>query len=1116
MRTKILQIFILIVFTHLCANTSVSANEDYKYAIALMKERKEYKGAADKFAEFVKANPNSEEAPKALFYMASCLARLGKDNSAGSSYEKIITLYPNTSQNIIIDSYAYGADAYFRAQLYKKASRLYTKLIEKFPNATQVESSIYWSAECYNRLASSGKHALDNPDYQAAINAYSDLEKSYPNSHFLPDALTGAGLLAYSFKDYQTSSEFFSLYNDLDIELEPARQELILYHSAESLYWLKDYKAAAKRFTAVIDDYPSGRFIAESYAGLGWCSYTLGNLLAAGESFKQAAEKYTDKVQALSAHFDAGAAFEEAGAKDKAIEEYTLVLSAPSHPRRQAALVRLGILQKDTTSVKSDKFLSEAFNIDDSSGDTSLSIEAGVLLADKMLDEKKFAKAAKIFSKIIEIAPNSEYAPFALYQLALAQAELKEYKKASTSIKLLLKNYPDSPLRLQAAYAIADYQNILGDTKKSHIAYKWLAEQSETWAMEYTRDHKVENIDKFTQDAKDIAAASLLRLGESLYKNKDDPKAQARAKDYFSDYITRYPDNQRIAAALLRLGELTEGDNLQIAHTYFVNAINSANMIATNDMEFINIKMHAKYRLCLNNILLSQNAEKSSTADHQKYLAEGLKSINEFLNEYQDVAEAKELVTHLNYYKSEAEYSLGNVDAALEGYDSSYLADKSSSVADAALFSSAWIEQEKGDTASSIQKLQTLLKNYKDSVYRSNALYILAVHSRKNKDLITAKEYLTELLQNHPDSEFADKAHIELAKVISLGGDNKRAVKELETFIKNNPESKENPNALYALSWAYFSQINSGSEDSEQAAIYTKVEKILKNLITTYPNYNNNLVAKFRLGEIAYNKMDYQNAVSWYKSTLQDSKSNLADKAHYRLAWCYLKLAKNEKNYQESALKEFLTICSEFPESSLFSESALRAAKLLRQKNDYSQALSLYKNAEKKSNNTEIIMGAKYGQGVTLLQLEEYSNALKTFKEYIASYPESPLKHEANWGAGQAAMMLGAVVDAAEYFNTAKANNYNGEAAAKARFGLGMIAMEKTEFKLAREEFRKVDVFHSEWQEVAAAALLKAAEASEELGEFDTAKNDLKRIIEIYSETSSAQTAEELLLTEAE
>ena len=1117
MSARTTQLLILLVLIGLSIGAGYSADEDYKYALSLMQERKEYKNAAEKFSEFISANPENKNTPKALFYMASCLAQLGKDSSAAGTFEKITRLYPQADKALLIDSYAYSADAYFRAKLYNKASQLYQHLITAYPDITQAESSLYWLAECYNRLATAAEnHTPENEFYRKALSSYRKLAEKYPTSRFLPDALTAAGLLAYNFKDYQQSSYFFSCYNEIDIELEPAREELITYHEAESLYWLKDYKAAEKRFNRVITEFPTGRFLAECYAGLGWCRYSLGNTAGAAQAFKKAAENYKAENAAVNAHFDAAAAFEEAGDTAAAIQEYKQVIKTEAHPRKQAALVRLGVLQKDTASPEITELLHQAFDPEKPTADTDLSIEAGILLAEKKFDRQDYSAAEKIFTRIIKIAPSSKYAPYALYQLALVRSRQQKYAQASEAIKLLLKNYPESQLRLQAAYAIADYQDILGDTKKCRIAYRWLAAESEKWAENFLQKHQVDNPDKFSREARDIAAASLLRLAESLYKDKENPDSVSQAKDYFSSYITRYPDNPRLAAALLRLGELTEDDDLEIAHTYFKNAISSANNSTAADpadTEFKNIIMHARYRLCLNNILLAKKITSDPQKPH-KYLKQALQEIDSFTNDYQNIAEAGNLLAQLGYYRSEAEYSLGDTEAALKGYEQSYSTAKNSSIADAALFSSAWIDQEKGNTAAADHKLQTLLQNYKDSQYCSNALYILARNSRHEKELQKAAEYLQMLLDKYPNPDFTGKALLELARIHTLKKEYNPAIACLQKLLTDS-NSPEYPDALYTLSWIDWNKLNTASE-AGKSKIYDNITSTLTELLNKFPEYNYSNLARFRLGEVAYNRQDYQNAATWYQEVITQKDKELSDKAHYRLAWCYLKQANSGQEYSAKALTEFQLICKEFPQSSLFAESALRAGRLLRQTEEYPEALKLYRAAEKGSDKESIIMAAKYGQGVTLLQLEEYSQALRIFKDYLQTYPQSPLLHEVNWGAGQAALMLGATADATDYFEQAKAENYMGEAAAKARYGLGIIAMEKNEFKLAREEFRKVDVFHSQWQNIAAEALLKAAEASRELGELQPAENDLKRIIEIYANTDSAHKAEELLLSEAE
>ncbi len=1117
MKLAKIPLFIIILLIYLTSSGRYArADEDYKYALALMQERREYKNAADKFAEYIQDNPDSAQAPRALFYMASCLAHLGKDSSAGNAYERILKLYPASDNKLLLEACAYGADAYFRAELFKKASELYSNLIDKFPESPQAESSLYWLAESLNHLAMSAQRRPDDPTYQRAIRSYLKLHTAYPTSRFLPDALTSAGILAYNFKDYENSSYFFSLYDELDIELDPQKQELITYHNAESLYWLKNYEQAKKKFESVITNYPQGHYLAQSYAGIGWCNYALKNIEAAAQAFSKAAELYTDPVTALSTSFDAGAAYEEIGATEKAINEYKKVVAAVTHPQKQAALIRLSILQKGELAPELSALLSQTFNTQSDNDNTPQTLEAGILLAENELDKQEYHKARTILTRIIEIAPDSDYAPFAIYQLALAESKLGRYKEASAAIKRLLKNYPETPLRLQAAYAIADYQKLLGDTEKSNIAYKWLAEESENWAKKYLAEHQVDDAEKFTRDARDIAAASLLRLAETLFKESNNPEAQNQAKDYFSLYITRYPDNSRLGAALLRLGELTEQENPEIAHNYFKNAANAAERAIATDpdtAEISRIRMHAAYRLCLNNFLLAQQA-RDIPGEHQTKLKAILKSIDQFSTDYATDPSAAELLSQLKYYKSEAEYALGDIAAARNGYEESYQLHKDSTIADAALFSSAWIDQQQGNIPAAIQKLKKLIVEYKNSPYAAKALYILAIHSRKQHELEVAENYLIQLLNNFPESEFTLKAHIEQANLLNLKQANTQAIALLQKLHQEAAGTSEYPDILYTLARIYWSQ--SEEDTTQQTELYPKITALLSELLKTYPDYKNNTLARFRLGEIEFNRSEYTRALNWYREILQQPAEPLADKAHYRLAWCYLKLASEKQINMQKALNEFLAIYEQYPESEIYAESALRAGKILQHNHEYAQALELFSTAEKKTTDQDIMVNARYARGTVQLELGEYSSALHIFTELLTDYPASPLTHEANWGAGQASLLLGATRDAADYFNAAKADNYSGQAAAKARFGLGMIAMEENNFKGAREEFRKIDVFLPHCKEVAAEALLKAAEASRQLGEIEPAVNDLKRIISDYADTASAQIAEEELLAETE
>ena len=1118
MHSRFINIFILLLLLIIGNNNkTATANEDYRYALALMQERKEYRTAISKFRKYIKENPAEADTPKAIFYMASCLAKTGKDTSAGNSYEQLIKLYPNTDRELLLQATAYGADAYFRAENYNKAIDLYSIILSRYPESTECETALYWSAEAYNRLLQKNKENKEL--YTKAITSYQKLENKFPQSRFLQDAKLSAGLLAFSFKKYTEAIPFFSAYLKNASLLIPEKKELALYHLGESLYWEKDYQQAEQYFKKIISEYPSGKYLAESYSGLGWCAYSLNDQPAAAKNFSQAAQKHHNSKQAINEHFNAAVAFTQAGIAGKAENEYRNIIHNSPNSKSQISLLKLGtLLKKHPDKHKQEEaeiLFRQAYNYTADNIDETITIEAGILLAEILVKKYKYIDAENIYHNIANNYPDSKYISFALYQLALTQAELKKYKKASLNIKKLLKNYPESSFRLQAAYAIADYQNKLGQTEKSRIAYQWLSTKGIDWAKKYCNANKTENPDTYLKEAKNIAAASLLHLAESLYTQENNQQAIEKAKNYFTDYVNRFPENPRTAAALLRLGELTEKSNPDIAEKYFQNTINTINNLNKDqiDTELANVFLHAQYRLCINLLFQAQN-EIDTTRKNQLF-TQTLNNINNFILNYKNDSQAEKLLPQILFYKAEAENYFNNTDTACENYLASYNADKNSSTADSALFSCAMIEHKKGEMQKAGKKLAIILRDYPKSQYIDNALYILAIYKRSTKDYNQGIKYLNELTDSFPTSELYQKSQLEKAKIY-IAQKNYLNAEELLNNLLEISIDKDNiiVNSLYNLALIYSYKLENDKLPAVQKKnLKNNLQNKLITIATDYPAYTNINIVKIQLAEYYYKEKKYQKAINWYNNSLNDN-NKFQDKVHYRLAWCYLKLSAQDKQFTKKALKEFFIICNDYSQSPLYAECAIRAAKIMRENNDYNKALDLYNNALKENLSEPFAMNALYGKSLTLLYLNKYNSAYNNFKKYIQKYPESPLFHEANWGVGQAALMLGADADAADYFNIAKANGYNGKVAAQARYGLGLIALNNNNYKEARDEFRKVDVFHKQWQNIAAAALLKAAEASHKLGEEETAINDLKRIIKLYSSTSSAKTAEEMLLAE--
>ncbi|MBN2711054.1 MAG: tetratricopeptide repeat protein, partial [Planctomycetes bacterium] len=535
-----------------------------------------------------------------------------------------------------------------------------------------------------------------------------------------------------------------------------------------------------------------------------------------------------------------------------------------------------------------------------------------------------------------------------------------------------------------------------------------------------------------------------------------------------------------------------------------------------------------------------------------------LQYFTRFIKEYPK----DELTAGAHHYRGECLYGIGKYAEALDEYKASLAADPAGRFADDATYGMGWCYRITGDAASSRKAFQSVVDQFKDSNYTAECLYLLGVVKHEAGENDAALKDLNRLLTEFPKSEYLPKAYIEVGRILDDTGKHEEAIKAYIALLDTKPGANDSAWALYNLSIAWWNKAkpkfekaskletayrDSGEEADKKAwedqlklarADEDQMETVLKRLIVASPEFERVDYAWLRLGEVAYDRHVYDEALDRYKmaNTAAEKLGNTvnATSSLYRIAWCLLRqgenaarqsmetedatkrtaLLKEEQEKKKASMEAFLSLAKKYKGNELATEGLFRGAELCREFKDSLNAFALYEQYLKDAANLKgetFTRQARYGLAVSNLEMGKNREALEGFKEFLAVYDKGDLVHEANWGAGQACLNLQAWKDAAAYFEKAMADNYEGEAAARARLGIGMIAFQQQKWELAREEFLKVEAFHSEWKTWAAMALLNSAKAALKLDMKDKAIADLKRVVDRYAATPVAGEAKKML-----
>ncbi len=1182
-----------------------TATEKLDLIRRIISERGEFDTAEQQLRSFIDENRGKPAAAEALVLLGYCQDKQKKNTEAAASYSRLLSEYPNAPAALRVDASLGAADAWFRLGKYQDAIKDYATVLELGGKPEQNEAALLWKGEAGYRLAMAEQEAGRDAQYilRSAGEDFAKFLTAHPESKLIPSALSGAAFAAFDSGDYERAIGFLQRFTK---EFPSDRRaEECRYYTGESFYRLKKYEQARAAFRDVLSINPGGPFAADARAGEAWSDYGLRRIAEAAAGFEEAAKlSAADRDQSLAYLYDAGCAWREAGDPQKAAAPLLEVAKAADHELNALSWFRLGTLWQEQAKAareraegagnpaEREKFqeMQKKLGTDSAQyfrralalgklGDEEL--EARSLLGEVLLDAGRYDEAAKEFAEVAERWPKTERAPWALYHQALAERELSQAEtnesgkkdriaKAAGALKKSIA-YPDAKTRLQAAWALADYQSILGDVPGAREQYRWLAADGEKWSENW-KDPQGKGDPTLAPRAREYAGDSLFRLGESYYFVNDYP----RAAGFYEEIVKRFPAAAQTAMALLRLGEISEaGKDLAAARQRYEECLKLALQLGKNKVG----STIGYGQLRLGTLLLKNGQKETDDKRRNASLQEAARNLMAVLG---DPPEGLNMARP-RYYLAEARYGLGQKKEALDDYRKSLEADAKGELSDAAWFGVTWAKRDLGDDAGAIEAATKVVDSFPDSPLRPDALALRASLRRANGDAKGALADLDRFLAEYANHALSAKASLERASALDELGRHAEAAAAFQKFLSEHPEHADVPQALYQRSWALWNQIKpdakkardleerlkelTGGRQAEDlpAADRAAVMKVrdelngvstgvrkaeddilaaLRGLTSRYPDYPVVDAAWLRIGEILYDRGDFDGAFTAYQNAqaaASERNSDLADKAQYRLAWSIQRRAeaaekaslsdpdpkrreaerKSMWDKRVAAIDAFEMIIGKYPKSDLIGDACFRAAEMRRRSGQdntdvsrrgawFESAVQRYRQAlERGGPDAPYLQAAQYGEGLCLLLDGKSGEAREVFRRILLN-PDGPYVQESYWGLGQANLNLGAYADAAAAFEQSLAVDKTTETAAKSRYGLGMTAALAGDSAKARLEFLAVDSLYPNYPEWAAAALLRAARSALADGFRDKAIGDLERVLARYGDTPAAEEARDL------
>ncbi|MBI5043262.1 MAG: tetratricopeptide repeat protein [Nitrospirae bacterium] len=553
-------------------------------------KNEEYKKAIDAFKKLIKKHPKSNFVPASAYWIAEAYYAMGSLNDAIDAYEDTIKKYPE-SDYWDYAHYSLGW-LYVNKGDYKKAIHYFT-MATKAPINSLAYSAQFWVGDCLMRLK----------QYEDAINifhtlTYSDVtskhlnEKSFfegiekfvngrenyrefisrfpfPQSLLINTAMYGLGVYGKGLEKEGISFQRANIKGiknvvwGISINTDMRYLEAAIYRTALAYIGLNKMEKAREEARRLKNINPMTIFSDYIEMEVGIHYYKNKNKEAALKIFQFIAKNTLQKELAPIAEFMIGEILYKEAKLTDALDSYERAEKNPERPQlSQLASYKSGIILYQRKDYK--KVLEKLQPLKNKPALVRYRDDINYLIAESLTALGEYNEAISYYHAIPNTSPLSEKVQ---YGRGWVYYKKGQWKEAAEAFNIFLEKYPQSPLREDALFRVADSYLNLKDFRAYYNAYgQFLKEYPKSGlnkeialqaGLAMYRDEKFEdaaavfkNIASTAPKSEEAEEASF-RLGWTYFRTNDYKKAISE----FNSHISNYPKSQFIAEALLKTGD---------------------------------------------------------------------------------------------------------------------------------------------------------------------------------------------------------------------------------------------------------------------------------------------------------------------------------------------------------------------------------------------------------------------------------------------------------------------------------------------------------------------------------------------------------------------------------
>jgi len=588
-------------------------------------------------------------------------------------------------------------------------------------------------------------------------------------------------------------------------------------------------------------------------------------------------------------------------------------------------------------------------------------------LGETYLKGTDYVRAEEQYRQLIEVYPDSPYAPQTYYSLGWLFFEQRKFKESKKIFQKLAALYPDHQLREDAAFKI-------GETSYQMQNFETAIEEFQNFAKRFPKSSQ-------QPEAFFYIAESYYYLGNPL-----------SAVSFYAKTADLSFSNQLILMAKVSLGwSYLRLEKWDLSLQYFEDALSFSKKkgIPSDDIHLGLANLYSEREDFPNaaksyNILIKDFPESPRLAEamlgkanvhyQMKEFADAVKTYQATIKKFSEDSEQTEIVEKAYFGLAWSFLKSGNIDLSIRSFQSIRNQAKNKIVKISALTQIGDAYQDVGQLEKAIDVYDQLLKNFPESMYADYVQYRQGIALLKLDKIEAATLSFQGLQANFPNSNYLNDVEYYLAVAYFKKEDWNSSLESIQNFIAHLSDDSD--------FWVEAHHILALSNFNLKR--YKESLKVFKKIIENAPEQSELIRdSEFNIAKCYYELKEIPVALKKLNILINKyPQTHTAEQALKMLGDHYL-----ENSDLENAIEYYTQMISFFPGSNSLAMVQFNLSQAYEGKGEIDKAVNILKQINQ-SSGREIYAKAQLAIADLFSQDIDSVTAIATYQKIIASSPE--------------------------------------------------------------------------------------------------------------------------------